>query len=130
MRDRVVRKLQADHILTVMALDIQEVTDNGIVRLALSGHLDSDTSKKLEERFTESYERGERYFIFDCAGLEYISSAGLRVLLLAAKRLERTEGDVVLAALQGHVQRVFDLTGFSGIFNSYATADEAAAQIK
>lgn len=60
--------------------------------------------------------QGENAFHFDFRGLEYISSAGLRSLLVAAKQLKAKQGELVFSGLQGPVRDVFKISGFYSIF--------------
>lgn len=57
--------------------------------------------------------------------MDYISSAGLRVLLMAAKKTAKLKGKVVLAALCANVKEVFDIAGFTSIFTITDTQEEA-----
>jgi anti-sigma B factor antagonist len=63
--------------------------------------------------------------VIDLSHLEYVSSSGLRVFLLAAKRLHSAEGKIVLCSLKEHVRQVFDLAGFSSILSIYGSRDDA-----
>ena len=106
-------------------MDITERRTADIVTLSLSGKLDTTTAKTFEERMLAHIEAGDRRFIIDLALLDYISSAGLRVFLLAAKRLESGKGKIVLCSLKNPVGEVFDIAGFSSIFSVYGSHDEA-----
>jgi anti-sigma B factor antagonist len=106
-------------------MDITERRTADIVTLSLSGKLDTTTAKTFEERMLAHIEAGDRRFIIDLAQLDYISSAGLRVFLLAAKRLESGKGKIVLCSLKNPVREVFDIAGFSSIFSVYGSHDEA-----
>ena len=68
---------------------------------------------------------GTQRLIVDLSHLDYVSSAGLRVFVLAAKQLRSTDGKIVLCSMKDHVREVFDLTGFSSIISIYASRDEA-----
>jgi anti-sigma B factor antagonist len=63
--------------------------------------------------------------LVDLSQLEYVSSSGLRVFLIVAKRLECTQVKMVLCALKDHIRQVFDLAGFSSILSIYGSGDEA-----
>ena len=80
----------------------------------LEGRLNTLTSPDLEEQVEAVLESAKK-MIFDLAKLEYISSAGLRVLLGAAQELE-DRGEVVVRNLTNSVREVFDVTGFSDAF--------------
>ncbi|HEY7142331.1 MAG TPA: STAS domain-containing protein [Methylomirabilota bacterium] len=92
-----------------MGLEI-EVTEvgNGGRCVALRGRLDSQTAPMLDERL-ELILPSATALLFDMAGLEYISSAGIRVLVKARKALEARGGGVAVAHLQPAVRRVIDI---------------------
>jgi anti-sigma B factor antagonist len=91
----------------------------------LSGKLDATTAKIFEDRILAEIDSGDRRFVIDLSHLEYVSSSGLRVFLLAAKRLHSAEGKIVLCSLKEHVRQVFDLAGFSSILSIYGSRDDA-----
>ena len=79
------------------------------------GRLDSLTSPELEDELEESYE-GITKLILDLGQLEYISSAGLRVLLGAAQAMEEQEGELIVRNLTQAVRDVIELVGFDSAF--------------
>ncbi len=111
-------------------METTESKINGTVVLGLKGKLDANTSPQLQEKLFASIAGGEKRFAIDCAQLEYISSAGLRALLLAAKQLRNVSGKIVLYALKTHVKEVFDLAGFSATFPLLNSQTEAFASSK
>jgi anti-anti-sigma factor len=106
-------------------MDISEDRKADALILALSGKLDATTAKPFEEKIIEVINSRAQRLVLDLSQLEYISSSGLRVFLLAAKRLQRTDGKMVFCGLQDHVRQVFDLAGFSSILSIYGSRDEA-----
>jgi anti-anti-sigma factor len=106
-------------------MDISEDRKANVVVLALSGKLDATTAKTFEERILGAIDSGARRLVVDLLRLEYVSSSGLRVFLLAAKRLQATDGKMALCGLQDHTRHVFDLAGFSSILSIYSTRDDA-----
>jgi anti-anti-sigma factor len=106
-------------------MDISEDKKADVVILALSGKLDATTAKTFEDRIIGVINSGMPRLVVDLAQLEYVSSSGLRVFLLAAKRLQSTDGKIVLCSLKGHIRQVFDLAGFSSILSIYGSRDEA-----
>lgn len=83
--------------------------------LTLEGRLDTITSPSLDSKINEVAGDAQK-LIFDLSGLEYISSAGLRALLGAAQMME-DKGEMVVRSLTPAVNEVFELTGFSKLFN-------------
>ena len=110
-------------------MDIHEEKQEGVLVLVPEGRVDSTTSDDLEKRLVGHMDRGERRLVIDMGGIEYISSAGLRVLLLLAKRLRAAGGDLVLCALGPAVRQVFELAGFLPIFRLEATREQALARM-
>ncbi len=94
-------------------LNIEKKTEGKELVLALSGRLDTVTAPELESVLKESIE-GAESLEFDMAELEYISSAGLRVLLSAQKTMSK-QGSMVLKNVNEDVREIFDVTGFSDI---------------
>ena len=106
-------------------MEITEDRMADVLILGLSGKLDATTAKTFEDKILAEIEAGDRRLVIDLSQLDYVSSAGLRVFLVAAKRLRSRDGKIALCSLQEHVQRVFDLSGFSSILANYASREEA-----
>src|SRR5215475_13305989 len=106
-------------------MEITERRTADIVTLSLSGRLDTTTAKAFEEKILAEIESGARRFVIDLAQLDYISSAGLRVFIFAGKRLNSTNGKMVLCSLNAPVREVFDIAGFLSIFSIHGSRDEA-----
>lgn len=83
--------------------------------IALEGRLDTTTAPDLEKELKESLE-GVSEFTLDFENLEYISSAGLRVLLAAQKTMSK-QGEMTLIHVNDTVMEIFEVTGFSDILN-------------
>jgi len=109
-------------------MEITERRSAEIVTLSLSGRLDATTAKAFEKKILAQIESGDRRFVIDLAQLDYISSAGLRVFILAAKRLNSANGKMVLCALKDPVKEMFDLAGFLAVFSIHGSHDEAIKQ--
>jgi anti-sigma B factor antagonist len=106
-------------------LEIKQHKDRGIVVLGVIGRLDALNAGTFEQAIIDRINAGERRFVVDCAGLDYVSSGGLRVLLLAAKRLASLAGTIVLSAPKAQIKQVFDIVGFESVFKIYPTSKDA-----
>jgi anti-sigma B factor antagonist len=106
-------------------MNVTERTVGDIAIVAVEGRLDANTSGVLESKFVQLVEQGQTKFVFDLAQLDYVSSAGLRILLVAAKKLKALKGSLALIEMTDSVREVFDMSGFSTIFSIYATEAEA-----
>lgn len=93
------------------------------------GRLDSASSPELERQLVEYFETGARRLVFDLADLDYVSSAGMRAILLAAKTLRGSRGRLALAGLRDMVRDVFEMSGFLSVFSVLPTVDEAMANV-
>lgn len=107
-------------------MKIKESKSGAVIILDLNGRLDASNSGVLEKKLTDLLGAGEKYFILDFDRLDYISSAGLRVLLMAAKKANGAGGKEALSSLKEHVREVFDIAGFTAIFPICSTSEEAA----
>ena len=94
-------------------MNIQKTLSGAALTVALEGRLDTTTAPKLEEELRSSVD-GITRLVFDVEKLEYISSAGLRVLL-AMQKLMNQQGEMVLQNMNEAVMEVFEVTGFSDI---------------
>jgi len=106
-------------------VNIKEIKKEKAIVLMIEGRLDSSSSGMLEKKILSLLETGEKNFLVDFSGMDYISSAGLRVLLMAAKKTKPAGGKVVLSALTDNVKEVFDIAGFISVFPIFATQEEA-----
>jgi len=106
-----------------------EVAANQLKRCDLvkaTGRIDSATAPRLAEVFAEIHEEGRFRIVFDMNGVEFISSAGLRVLISAQKTCKRwNRGELVLAGVPQKIYDVLDLAGFVPLFKFFDTDVEA-----
>ena len=94
-------------------LNIQTNRQGDNARITLQGRLDTTTAPELEAALPEIL-AGTAVLTLDLAGLEYISSAGLRVLLSAQKAMNK-QGSMTVAGVSDAIREIFDVTGFSDI---------------
>lgn len=107
---------------------IKEAKRDKATVLSIEGRIDSVSSSELEKKLITLIETGGvKDIVMDFDAMDYISSAGLRVLLMAAKKTGKLGGKVVLCGLCANVKEVFDISGFTNIFGIYASKEEAAA---
>jgi len=107
------------------SMDITTRTQNGVTLVVFAGSLDSNTSPKAQQALDGMLAAGARKMVVNCTTLDYISSAGLRVLLGTAKRLSGAGGALRLFGLNETVREVFDISGFSTILAVFATEADA-----
>lgn len=109
-----------------------QITENrreGVLVVVPVGRVDSTTAASLEQALVGAIGRGERRLVVDFAGVDYISSAGLRALLIAARRVKESKGAWVLSSLGEPVRQVFELAGFLPLFTVEPTTERAVARL-
>ena len=106
-------------------MEVTQTQQNGIIILGLKGRLDSNTSDDFERQLLGLIQAGETQLVLDFKELDYISSAGLRVLLKAAKELKRNDGLLSFCSLKDYIREIFELSGFVSFFPIHATLEES-----
>lgn len=102
----------------------QEKRDNALI-MSIIGRLDATTATELEKELIPVIEKDRTKVVLDFSGLEYISSAGLRVLLLAMKATKKLAGELIISNMEDHIKEIFDIAGFLPIFKITATVEDA-----
>ena len=106
-------------------LEIVQSQQNDIAILSLQGRLDTKTSSSLETTLVDLVEKSQKKLLLDLSALEFISSSGLRVLLMIAKRVKGMDGKMVLTSLKSNVQNVFEMAGFTMLFTILPSNEKA-----
>ena len=104
-----------------------EPTDKAHI-IALEGQVNSSNAATVETEVLAVVNQGAKNVLLNMTELSYISSAGLRVVLVLAKRLKQGGGKLVIYGMQPHVREVFDISGFLAILNVAGTRAEALEQ--
>lgn len=107
-------------------MEIRQETIDGIAVLSPVGRVDSNSAREVEETLLPLFDAGAPVVV-DFAALNYISSAGLRVLLLAARRSKATGVPLALAGMSKPVEEVFKISGFAKLFHIHADRTAALA---
>lgn len=110
-------------------MDISSEKIGRVTVCCLSGRLDASTAALVQERMSGILESDCQVLVGDLAGLEYVSSAGLRVFLLQAKDMARRGGRMGLYALQPSVRQVFEISGFHKIVPVFESREEALVSL-
>jgi len=106
-------------------MEILERKKGNVSIISLSGRLDAYSANDLEEKLTAMIDAAQTRMIVSLENLEYISSSGLRVLLAVLKKVRKQQADIKLSCLQPYIKEVFDIAGFTQLFNIFDT-DEGA----
>jgi anti-anti-sigma factor len=106
-------------------MQIEQTARDRITVLAPNGRIDTTTSPALDDAVRAAVDGGSRALVVDFTKVDYISSAGLRVLLVLAKRMRELGGRLVLCGFGPPVRQVFHLAGFLPLFTIAASRDAA-----
>jgi len=111
-------------------MEISTKTAGDVSVISLSGRLDAYAANDVERELDSVITAGQVCLVVDLSSLEYISSSGLRVLLAGIKRVKKEQGDIRLASLQPYVKEVFDIAGFTQLFQMFDIEEEAVNSFK
>ena len=106
-------------------MQIKEEKQGNVLFVTIDQHLDSMAAPALEHRLVSLLDAGERRLVIDCAPLDYVNSAGLKVFLLAAKKLEGLGGHLVVCSLPSSVLMIFEMIGFTRIMKIVPSREDA-----
>jgi anti-anti-sigma factor len=115
-----------------MAMECTAQHIANVVLIRVIGRIDHTTAKAFEETLSPYLDgcTGEaQKGLLDFSGVDYLSSAGLRVLMIAAKHCREQHGELVIAALQPMIQEVFRISRFDLLFPIFPTVQAALAAI-
>jgi len=110
-------------------MDIETEQEGDSLFVSLAGRLDSSNAAESESKLLAAQDGGEAKMAVDFSKLDYISSAGLRVILLLAKKARQGNGKLVLFGMQPQIRDVFEISGFLQILKVVETKEEAAAAL-
>ena len=110
-------------------MGIRSETIGGVLVVLPGGRIDSSNAGVFEQAVLGPVEAGQMRLVLDFAELDYISSAGLRVVMMAAKRLNSANGRMALCGLNESIREVFEISGFLRILTVLNTREEALAGV-
>lgn len=108
-----------------MPVEFTTAEQQGVHVVAVKGRLDSANAGELERGLTDLFSKPGDKAVVNLGQLDYISSAGLRVMLMLAKRARQNAGRLVLCSLAPQVREVFEISGFLKILDTAADGDSA-----
>jgi anti-anti-sigma factor len=108
-----------------MPFEVQIKEEGKVVVAALSGQLDTRSAPQLEKALDAALGKDKTELLVDCARLDFVTSAGLRVLLMTGKRLAGAGGKLALCALNPSVKEVFEISGFAKLFPIHPAREPA-----
>ncbi len=113
-------------------MELVEHLQGTVKVVKVAGRIDQASANTFQEKLSPwlaTCKAGEAPVVLDFSGVEYISSVGLRVLMLAAKQAKSQQGKIAIAALTPMVTEVFQVSRFNMVFQVYLTVNEAVAAL-
>lgn len=110
-------------------MEIKTQRENRILIANVNGRVDSANAREFENVLSSAISDDDTRVIVDFGGLSYISSSGLRVILLVAKSLRNRNAEFALCSLSSHIGEVFKISGFDKIISIYDSQAEACAAL-
>jgi len=101
-----------------------------VTAIAIKGRVDSTTADRLRDHLAEVIGAGSAHLVIDLKEVTYISSAGFRTLLIAARSVDRAKGKLALCGIGGEVKRLFDIASFTELFAILPNRDDAVAAVR
>ncbi len=106
-----------------MEIDVARIGQGVVV--SVTGRMDTITAPVFQQRIEQLIDQGEKNVVVDLKGLEYVSSAGLRSILIGAKKTKAEGGRFSCCSLQAMVGKVFDVSGFRSIISVFDSREAA-----
>jgi len=106
-------------------MNLKEVKNDKAVIIEIDGRLDTTNFGQLEKKILQHIEVGNINIIVDCSNMDYVSSSGLRIFLMALKKITTLKGAFLLCGLQESISEIFEISGFTSIFNIYDNQENA-----
>jgi anti-anti-sigma factor len=106
-------------------MEINEQETDQCVIIGITGRLDTTNYSMLEKKLMELIDSHHDKILVECSKMDYISSSGLRILLMALKKITQMKGNFVLCSLQENIREIFEISGFTSIFDIYLSKEDA-----
>ena len=112
-----------------LLMEVHTERESGALIARAVGRIDGTNAREFESALQAALGKNDSALILDMQSLSYISSAGLRVILMAAKMLQRRGGKFVVCSLSDSINEVFEISGFNRIIPTHETRSEALAAL-
>ena len=103
---------------------------DGVFVLGVSGKIQAEASEELLEKLNTIIDQGAHRLLLDFSGVDYINSSGLRVLLVAAKKLNSLGGKIVLATVTELIRELLRIAGCASVIGIYPSKEEALKAVQ
>jgi anti-anti-sigma factor len=106
-------------------MEINELKTENCVVVSIAGRLDTTNYTILDKKLMDMIDDHQARILVECSGMDYISSSGLRILLMALKKTNAVKGKFALCSLQENIHEIFEISGFTSIFDIFPSREEA-----
>jgi anti-sigma B factor antagonist len=106
-------------------MEINEVVTDKCMIIGITGRLDTSNYSLLEKKLMDLTDNHQHRILVDCSNMDYISSSGLRILLMVLKQVTLLKGKFVLCGLQENIMEIFKISGFTSIFEIHPSKEDA-----
>ena len=110
-------------------IDITQEENGDVVIIRVSGRLDATSSPILERQVMALIDAGKNLLVMNFANVEYLSSAGMRLLLAATKKLKSQDGKILISSVMDNVMEVIKMAGFDHILHLFDSEEDALKEI-
>ncbi len=110
-------------------MEVNTERENGTLIAKVEGRVDGANAREFEDALEAAISEDDRAVVMDFEALSYISSAGLRVILLTARTLRERDREFVVCSLSDPIREVFEISGFDKIIPVHVSRSEALAAI-
>ncbi|MCK9220786.1 MAG: STAS domain-containing protein [Bacteroidales bacterium] len=93
--------------------------------VGIIGRLDTTNYSLLEKKLMDLIDNQQTHILVECSKMDYVSSSGLRILLMALKKITLAKGKFVLCGLQENIREIFEISGFTNIFEICGSKEDA-----
>lgn len=111
-----------------LKIDVESVS--GVVILKMHGDVTSFAEEELLARFDSQTAAGERKFVLDFSGVDYINSSGIAIIIQLLSRAKKNEARVLCCGLTAHFQKVFEMVGLKKYTELYSNSEEAVQHLQ
>ena len=106
-------------------MEIEEIKTEQCMIIGITGRLDTTNYSMLEKKLMELIDNQHDKILVECSKMDYISSSGLRILLMGLKKVTLMKGKFALCGLQENIHEIFEISGFTSIFEIHPTREDA-----
>ncbi len=110
-------------------MEVSTKIENGTLVAAVSGRIDGTNAKQFEDALLGEIGESSSKVVLDLEELAYVSSAGLRVILVVAKKLKQADSDLLICSLSPAVNEIFTVSGFDRILSTFRSRSDALASL-